>query len=243
MPSSNRGGHPYQRFIPREEVQAVQAWTFAPVDEATLAAQRAQEEAKLRAAVAASEQQLREAHARGFSEGFEQGRQTGAQEMREALEGQLRQQAAEQAQRLASLLAGAQAELEALRQRLADELLALACDLARQVVRRELMQPLPAVRAAAEEALAMLTEDAQPATLRLHPDDWAILQPELDTMLQGRRVQVVADARLTPGGCVLESPLGVIDATLPRRWARALAALGCEQPWADPVEQESADGR
>jgi flagellar assembly protein FliH len=38
MPSSNRGAHPYQRFIPREEVQAVTAWAFEPVDERERAA-------------------------------------------------------------------------------------------------------------------------------------------------------------------------------------------------------------
>lgn len=239
MRSSNRP-HPYQRFIPREEVQAVQAWTFAPVDEATLAAQRAEAEARERAARAATEQQLQEAQARGYTEGFEQGRQTGAQEMREALEAPLREQAAEQARRLAAVLAGAEAELESLRARVADELLALACDLARQVVRRELAQPLAPLRAVVAEALELLGEEAQPATLRLHPDDLALLRPALDELLAGRRVQPVADERLSRGGCVLESALGVVDATIERRWARALAALGRSEPW-QPGE-ETGDG-
>lgn len=242
MRSSNRA-HPYQRFIPREEVQAVQAWTFAPVDEATLAAQRAEAEARERAARAATEQQLQEAQARGYTEGFEQGRQTGAQEMREALEAPLREQAAEQARRLAAVLASAEAELESLRARVADELLALACDLARQVVRRELAQPLEPLRAAVTEALGELGEEAQPATLRLHPDDLALLQPVLDELLAGRRVQPVADERLSRGGCVLESPLGVVDATIERRWARALATLGRSEPWQPAAAgEEAGDG-
>lgn len=241
MPSSNRASHPYQRFIPREEVQDVQAWTFAPVDEATLAAQRAQEEARQRAALAATEQQLQQAHARGYTEGFEQGRQTGAQEMREALEGQLRALAAEQARRLAAVLQSAEEELETLRSRVADELLALACDLARQVVRRELAQPLEPLRAVVAEALGELGEEAQPATLRLHPDDLALLQPVLGELLAGRRVQPVADARVGQGGCVLESALGVVDATVPRRWARALASLGQAAPW-EPAGRERHDG-
>ena len=243
MSSSNRA-HPYQRFIPREEIQAVQAWTFAPVDEATLAAQRAEAEARERAAYAAREQQLKEAHARGYTEGFEQGRQTGAQEMREALEAPLRAQAEAQAQRLADLLASVQAELEGLRARVADELLALACELARQVVRRELAQPLEPLRAVVAEALDELGEEAQPATLRLHPDDLALLQPTLEALLAGRRVQALADARLSPGGCVLESPLGVVDATIERRWARALSTLGRSAPWqpAPAVMEATSDG-
>ncbi|TSE18597.1 Flagellar assembly protein FliH [Tepidimonas alkaliphilus] len=244
MPSSNRASHPYQRFIPREEVQAVQAWTFAPVDEATLAAQRAEAEARERALRAATQQQLDEARARGYTEGFEQGRQAGAQEMREKLEAPLRAQAEEQARRLAALLTDVEAELDDLRARVADELLALACDLARQVVRRELAQPLEPLRAVVAEALGELGEEAQPATLRLHPDDLAVLQPKLEELLAGRRVQALADARVSPGGCVLDSPLGVVDATIERRWARALAALGRSEPWQPQAAatRETADG-
>lgn len=235
MPSSNRGAHPYQRFIPREEVQQVQSWTFAPVDEATLAAQRAEAEARQRAALAATEEQLRQAHARGYTEGYEQGRQAGAQQTRDALMAELQAQAAEHARRVDALVASLQDEFEALRTRLAEQVLALACDIARQVVRRELTQPLAPLRAVVLEALQQLTDDAQPATLRLHPSDLEALQPTLGELLAGRRVQAVADARVQPGGCVLESAAGVVDATLPRRWARALAALGRDdEPWDAP---------
>ncbi|MFN3828726.1 MAG: FliH/SctL family protein [Tepidimonas ignava] len=240
MPSSNRGAHPYQRFIPREEVQQVQSWTFAPVDEATLAAQRAEAEARQRAALAATEEQLRQAHARGYTEGFEQGRQAGAQETRDALLANLQAQAAEQARRVEALVASLQAELEALRTQLAEQVLALACDVARQVVRRELAQPLAPVRAVVHEALEQLTDDAQPATLRLHPHDLDMLQPALGELLAGRRVQAVADPRVQPGGCVVESASGVVDATLARRWARALAALGRDdEPWEAPTTERS----
>jgi hypothetical protein len=143
MPSSNRGAHPYQRFIPREEVQAVTAWAFEPVDEAERQAAQPADEGPPPIDAA----QLEAERARAFAEGFEQGRQTGAQEAREALQEPLRRQTEEHAARIAALLAQAQQQLELVQRELADEILLLACDIARQVVRRELQQPLAPVRA------------------------------------------------------------------------------------------------
>ncbi|TSE36219.1 FliH/SctL family protein [Tepidimonas charontis] len=225
MPSSNRGTHPYQRFIPREEVQAVSAWTFAPVGEAAPAPASEPEPPPI------TPEDVEAARAQAFAEGFEQGRQTGAQEMRDALTEPLRHQAEELAQRVAGILAQAQAELDAVQQALAQQVLLLACDVARQVVRRELTQPLSAVQAVVLEALTMLTDDARPAVLRLHPDDAERLQPALGEALQRQQVRLQADERVTPGGCVLQTRLGVVDGTLQRRWARAVANLGLDEPW------------
>lgn len=234
MPSSNRGAHPYQRFIPREEVQAVSAWAFEPVDDAArAAAQRAQQQAP-----AIDAEALEAARAQAFAEGFEQGRQTGAQEAREALAEAMRQQAEaqaqEHAQRVAAVLAAAQDQLDAVQRTLADQVLLLACDIARQVVRRELAQPLEPVRAVVEEALSLLTDAARPAVLRLHPDDAERLAPAMADALAQQRVTLVPDARLTPGGCVLETAHGLVDGTVERRWARAVGNLGLELSWAEP---------
>ena len=44
------------------------------------------------------------------------------------------------------------------------------------------------------------------------------VQRNLDSLLEvtvsGRRIQVVADAAVAPGGCIIESVVGVIDARL-----------------------------
>lgn len=238
MPSSNRGTHPYQRFIPREEVQAVAAWAFEPVSEEERAARATPPEDKPPVYDA---EQLEAARAQAFAEGFEQGRQTGAQEARDALQEPLRQQAREHAERIAALLQQAQEQLDTVQHALADQVLLLACDIARQVVRRELAQPLEPVRAVVDEALGMLTDDARPAVLRLHPDDAQRLQPHLGDALQRQRVTLQPDARLTPGGCVLETALGSVDATVERRWARAVGNLGLDLPWVEGGPREGGD--
>ncbi|MDM7464278.1 MAG: FliH/SctL family protein [Tepidimonas taiwanensis] len=242
MPSSNRGAHPYQRFIPREEVQAVAAWAFEPVSDEERAARAApappEEEEK---EPTFSAEEVEAARAQAFAEGFEQGRQTGAQEARDALQEPLRQQAREHAERIAALLQQAQEQLDSVQRTLADQVLLLACDIARQVVRRELAQPLEPVRAVVDEALGMLTDDARPAVLRLHPDDAQRLQPHLGDALQRQRVTLQPDERLTPGGCVLETALGSVDATVERRWARAVGNLGLDLPWAEGELREGGD--
>ena len=98
-------------------------------------------------------------------------------------------------------------------------------------VRRELATPLEPLKATVQEALALLVEDGKPATLRLHPDDLALLQAEPTTPWAGVAVQLQADDSLTPGGCVVESPQGAVDATVEKRWARAVANLGLQAPW------------
>jgi len=115
-------------------------------------------------------------------------------------------------------------------------MLELACDLARQVLRRELSQPLDAIRPVVQEALALAVEDNMPATLRLHPSDLALVQADMGPALEAQNVRVVPDVTLTPGGCVVESVQGAVDGTLERRWARAVANLGLDRPWT-PGEQ------
>ena len=235
MPSSNRPG-PYHRFIPSEEVLEVAAWEFAPVDPNEAARVAQQAVAEQAPETAPPDEQLEALRHEAYAEGFEQGRLAGAQETRQMLEAPLRQKAQEQAQRLTQLLANAQADLEQLEDTIAAQMLELACDLARQVVRRELSTPLEPLKAAVQEALALLVEDGKPATLRLHPDDLKLLQEDLREPLNAMKVQLQADGQITRGGCIVESHQGAVDATVEKRWARAVANLGLQVPW-QPGEQ------
>ena len=228
LSSDPRPAHSYQRFIPREEVQQVSAWEFEPMDGGRAASQRAEQAAAAQAAQVELTEELRQ---QIYAEGFEHGRQAGAQETRNALSAPMQQQAREQAQRMAELLQRQQAELDQLQDTLAAQLLELACDLARQVVRRELQQPLAPIKAVVDEALAMAVQDARPVTLRLHPSDLALLQVDLAESLHGQPVRPVPDPSLTPGGCMVESAQGAVDGTLEKRWARAVGNLGLDLPW------------
>lgn len=227
-PSSKSHSH-YHRFIPSEEVQQVKAWEFESMDGN---AKNRQENASPEEAPAApSPDMLEELRQQAYAEGFEHGRLAGAQETKDALEAPLKQQGREQAQRLSTLMNQAQNQFGQLEDLLAEQVLALACDLARQVVRRELAQPLEPLKAVVHEALALAVQDGRPATLRLHPSDLALLQAELAAPMAEQNIRLMADGQLTPGGCVVESAQGAVDGTVEKRWARAVANLGLNPTW------------
>lgn len=230
MPSSNRTTSPYQRFIPSEEVQAVSAWEFAPMGGSATAAAESVPEPEEAAPPDPAPEEVKQA---AYDQGFDDGKRAGAEETRQALEPLLHKEVRELTQRVERLLAQAQTDLSRLEDGLAAQVLELACDLARQVVRCELAASQAPLRAVVQEALALAVEAGQPATLRLHPQDLASLsagRSEPDPS-----VKWVADASLTPGGCVVESAHGTVDASLEKRWARAVANLGVQLPWQVPT--------
>jgi flagellar assembly protein FliH len=49
--------------------------------------------------------------------------------------------------------------------------------------------------------------------------------------LHARGAQLIGDASIERGGCLIESDISVIDARVASRWARAAAALGDSSAW------------
>jgi flagellar assembly protein FliH len=230
MPSSSRASH-YQRFIPKEEVQEVEAVLFGAIDGPPGRNAKATETAETEQVLDA--QQAQALRLQAWDEGYEAGQLAGAERVRNELQQQTLQVQREQVQRIDAVLRQAQAGFDLLEQALAEQVLQLACALARQVVRRELSTPLPPLRSVVQEALALLIDDGRPATLRLHPLDAALLtdQATLEAHGSALPVQVHPDPTLSPGDCVVESAHGGVDARLEKRWQRALGNLGLEQPW------------
>lgn len=224
-PSSNRSTH-YQRFIPSEEVLEVAAWAFAPVGGAPLPDSPPPAEEVVSAPTL---QALEEARRESYDLGFEAGRQAGEAQTRLALEAQWQTQAAELAQRLAVLLEQARKHITQLEHHLAAEVLELSCDIARQVVRHELAHAPESLRLVVQEALALATDEGQPAVLRVHPSDAQWLQAGWEQAHPG--VKLVPDDNLTPGGCKVESARAAVDASVEKRWTRAVANLGLTIPY------------
>ena len=141
------------------------------------------------------------------------------------------------ARRLAALFASTSLQLQQSEQAIAQGVLELACELARQVLRQELsVNPnvlLPVVR----EALSLLLTDSKSAVVRMNPLDLEVLEEPLRAEFSSLSLTLLADARVDRGGCLVESAGTVVDATVEKRWIRATATLGLSVPW-----QESDDG-
>ncbi len=227
-PKSN----PHSRFIPREEISEVSAWRFSAVDgsdEEVVPAAPIEDHSEPDNTLL--EQALSEAREQAYAQGFAQGHATGEREVRNALEAHARKSAEENALRMAQLLQNTRDHLKQSEEKISRHILDLACDLARQVVRQELhtntQHLLPVIR----EALAQLVDDGLPSTVRMHPNDLALMKAALQDNLGEDSPDFVADSAVSPGGCMVESASTSVDATIEKRWMRAVANLGLETAW------------
>ena len=151
----------------------------------------------------------------GYAEGLATGRQEG-----EAACGRMKQ-----------LAESFNTTLDNLDFRLADMLLQLALDVARQVVAGELAARPERVLDVVNLALKEMAESSREARLLLHPDDAMLVRPHLDQVLDKTRLRIVEDVRMVRGGCLIETPQGELDATLPARWRQVVQVLGSNQNW------------
>ncbi|HMA10740.1 MAG TPA: flagellar assembly protein FliH [Steroidobacteraceae bacterium] len=115
--------------------------------------------------------------------------------------------------------------------RLADMVLELALDVARQVVAGELAARPERILDVVNLALKQMAETSREARLLLNPDDAALVRPHLDQVLDKNRLRIVEDTRIVRGGCLIETAQGDLDATLPARWRQVVQVLGSNKAW------------
>lgn len=115
--------------------------------------------------------------------------------------------------------------------RLADMVLELALDVARQVVAGELVARPERLLDVVNLALKQMAETSRESRLLLNPDDAALVRPHLEGVLDKSRLRIVEDARIVRGGCLIETSQGDLDATLPARWRQVVQVLGSNLNW------------
>ena len=222
----------HSTFIPAEQVGDANNWAFDPVDQAALrfaAKVRAQAEAEDRA----RDNTARQA---GYAEGYEQGHAHATLEGQRQISEYIATQGQEAAQQFLGLFRSAQEQVELSQQTLAKGVLELACELARQIVRRELSTNPNAVQPVVREALGMLTVDTKMAAVRMHPVDLDVMGEDLSREFSNLHLTLVPDANVTVGGCLVEAAGAVVDGSVERRWHKAVASLGLESSWEQELD-------
>ncbi len=170
----------------------------------------------------------RRGHEQGLRAGFDQGYEQGSQ----ALEAAQSRAAADLAARMNRILDGFQRDLQSLETQLASDMVTLAVDIAREVLRRELSLGPEALLPAAREALRALGEGASALEIHLNPQDAARLAPQLEAVQAGH-CSVREDPGLPAGSCRVEGDTGIADAGFEARWQAVMARLGRdEEPFA-----------
>jgi flagellar assembly protein FliH len=234
-PPEGKAASPYARFIPREELGTFASWSPGTLAGDGSAAPQSgvhkpQPPAPDKPAAPDVGQQLRAARQSGYQDGYRDGLA--------ALEQFKQSFAAQMSAQIGALTQSYGQELDALQQDMARALAVSATHLARQIVRTELAARPELVATVAQEALDTLLMSARQVTVRVHPDDHPLVAQGAAEVLSARGARLLADTSIARGGCLVESDIGVIDASIAARWKRAVASLGCEEPW--PTDGDDA---
>jgi len=138
-----------------------------------------------------------------------------------------KQMAAQFGQMLASL----DGQWDALERQMAEAVTRTAVQLARQVVRHELDTRPEVVAKVAQEAVGAIVLSARHLRVRVHPADHAHVAEGAGEALKARDARLVIDPEIEPGGCIVDSDLGQVDARIGSRWAQAAAVYGRDEAW------------
>jgi flagellar assembly protein FliH len=223
----------YSRFIPGEEIGAVEQWNFGAVDSASLLL-AAQVKGREKTAEQIKQDALRQ---EGYEQGFAKGRAQATLDTQRQMADFTAHQGQAAAQNFGHIFSAAQAQLDEAEEVIAQGTLELACELARQVLRRELSVNPNALLPVMREALGLLLADNKSAVVHLNPLDKEVLEEVLTQEFAGLSLSLLANAALTRGGCLIESVGTVVDATVEKRWLRAVTNLGLNSLWQDDVDE------
>jgi flagellar assembly protein FliH len=211
----------HARFIPREEVQSFHAWnpgSFGGRPEAAAKAPEGPSIEEIRNKMLAARQG-------GYQDGYRDGLS--------ALDGFKQSYAAQLTMQIGTLLKSFDTQLNGLEVQMAEALAHAATQLARQVVRGELVTRPELVATVAREALSSLLRSAKHVTLLVHPDDIPLVAQGAADEIEHRGARLMASMTVSRGGVQIESDVGAIDGTIETRWHRAASALGDGSPLGD----------
>jgi flagellar assembly protein FliH len=164
-------------------------------------------------------QRIRQAYEEARKEGYAAGKEQARSEMEQEVH-HLRQ--------LAGSLGNS---VDSLDFWLADEILSLALDVAKQVIAGELAARPERILDVVKLVLQQVAESTHDARLLLNPEDAKLVRPILNDLLDKSRLRIVEDARILRGGCRVETAQGDLDATLQMRWRQVISVLGANKNW------------
>jgi flagellar assembly protein FliH len=205
-----------QRYIPREQSAGWQRFKMTTLNDGA-AERRAGERRAAQAQTEAGGAARAGARQAGFREGYQAGQA----------------QAAAEAARIRAVAAAFVQSCAALEQDLAGHLLDLALDIARHMLRSDVKARREALLPVVREAIGCLPDQVQRPQLQLNPADVELIRARIGDELQMTGFTIVEDHRVEPGGCRISATNCEVDATLPARWRRVLAALGRDLAWSD----------
>jgi len=197
------------RFIPKEELSVVERWEFGAIGERSV-----RFDSGVQLPTAAEIQALQE---QAIGEGYNAGL------------GEAKAHAA----RLVAMLRNVETARQQMLDKLAEQILDLALDVANQVVRTTLKLHPELIVPVVREAMQTLPGVQGEPLLVLNPADAEFVREQLAEELERDHWRVAVDPNMRPGGCRIETTGGDIDGTVGKRWSRVMEALGTNHDWVE----------
>lgn len=242
MTKASSSARSHGRFIPSEELGEVVQWQFGAVGSEPLTPEPALEAPEVTKQMEEDQRETEHQQALhgAFAKGKAEGEAQTALEWQQRLDAYIAGEGASVAEQWAALTLRFQQGLKEAHESMAQDVLRLASAVARQVVRTELKANHSPLQPVIAEALSELAAEGRITTVRLHPEDDATMGDALRQAFSDASVQWVVDSAMQPGGCHLEQSGKRIDASLAKRWQRALATLGLDSPWTEATGDDTA---
>ena len=229
---------PSYKRIPKELMTPYQRWEMASFDEENEAPAEPEPAPEVIVAPSITEEEIAEireqARAEGYAEGLQRGHAEGhATGARSAFQIGLEENAVV-LQQLQEIAVGFTTQVAASGEAIAPQLLDLALDIAKAMLKTALpIRPelvLPIVNA----AMHALPGLQLPASLSLHPDDAELVRKHIGEELAGNGWLIVGSEEIERGSCRIDTATNQIDGSSATRWRRVAASLSQESDWLAP---------
>jgi flagellar assembly protein FliH len=164
----------------------------------------------------------------GYEAGHQAGFEAGKEALRPFLQKEYEERLEQERQRIDVLLAGIQEQSDRLRRQFEQSIIKLSVVVAEQILKREVALDDQTVIRQIREALRRVA-GVERITVRVNPGDEPLVRGSRPGILAGadaiRDILIESDDKVEPGGCILESDLGNIDARLSSQMKKIEEAL------------------
>jgi flagellar assembly protein FliH len=213
--------------IPKEQQTAYERWEMSSFSDGnatgtTSKPKKSEGEVSTDKIAKIFESVRKEAFAKGMQEGFAVGME------------KAKEYAQEDKQKFLKLMESFNHALEQSDEQIADDVLALALEIAKAMLKVKLNIDNAAVLPVVMDAIHYLPYVQKSVRILVHHDDAQILREYLAEEIASQHWQIQVDNSVERGGCIVETGANQIDATNGVRWKRISDALAQNNQWLLP---------